>query len=359
MANYLGDNNGNILSGTADADSIVGMGGNDQIYGLTGNDFLDGGADNDTLAGGVGNDTVAGDSGNDAIEIGLGDDYIDAGDGVDTMYVGYYDNLQGQGAVSINMNATGAQATGGAGTDTLLNFENFTYFNLDGLRVVGTPGDNRFSSLNTTSDDKIFGLGGNDYALLGGGNDTMLGGDGQDTMHGGDGNDRLYGGGLSDQVYGGNGNDFVDGGAHHDLVRGDAGNDVLRGGTGIDALEGGAGRDIMWGGDGAGADFAKDSFVFTDTSESGLGAARDVIRDFEQGYDVVHLSNIDADIATSGDQAFTLIGNAQFSGTAGELRAVVHGSNTLLKMDVDGDGSSDMDILLNGAFTLTADDFVL
>ena len=54
-----------MLTGSAGADTIGGLGGNDTIYGLAGNDTLNGGAGNDTLDGGAGANSLIGGVGND------------------------------------------------------------------------------------------------------------------------------------------------------------------------------------------------------------------------------------------------------------------------------------------------------
>ncbi len=57
------------------------------------------------------------------------------------------------------------------------------------------------------------------------------------------------------------------------------------------------------------------------------------------------------------DNAFTFIGSAAFSGTAGELRSFTINGNTVVRGDVDGDGVADLEIFINGEFTLTVHDF--
>ena len=62
-----------ILSGTAEGDSLAGGGGNDQINGYDGDDLLDGGSGGDHLYGGDGADTVVGGDGSDLMHGEAGD----------------------------------------------------------------------------------------------------------------------------------------------------------------------------------------------------------------------------------------------------------------------------------------------
>lgn len=63
----IGNNFGEDLIGTLNADYIDGLGGNDFIFGDDGNDTLLGFDGDDTLDGGLGNDIVVGEAGNDVI----------------------------------------------------------------------------------------------------------------------------------------------------------------------------------------------------------------------------------------------------------------------------------------------------
>jgi hypothetical protein len=86
---------------------------------------------------------------------------------------------------------------------------------------------------------------------------------------------------------------------------------------------------------------------------------RDLIKDFVADVDEIDLAAIDANAGLASDQAFSFIGAAAFSHTAGELQAKTLGVNTLVSGDVDGNGAADFQILLSGHVTLQAADFLL
>jgi hypothetical protein len=60
----------------------------------------------------------------------------------------------------------------------------------------------------------------------------------------------------------------------------------------------------------------------------------------------------------AGNQAFTWIGGAGFTGHVGELR-FTSGSKTVISGDVNGDGKADFQIELAGRHSLAASDFIL
>lgn len=130
-----GDENDNILQGTAEADIIMGYGGNDTIQGGEGADTLDGGSGIDTLS-------YASDSAGVSVNLG-------------TLYV------------------SGGHAEG----DTIAGFE----------RVMGGSGHDRL--IGGDNDDTLLGGRGNDFLAGGGGDDILDGGEGLDILAGGAGKD--------------------------------------------------------------------------------------------------------------------------------------------------------------------------
>ena len=201
--------------------------------------------------------------------------------------------------------------------------------------------------------DVVSGQKGNDFLNAGGGNDIGLGGRGADLMRGGKGEDELFGEIGRDTLNGQAGNDTLFGGTGNDRVLGGGGNDILNGDAGQDVLAGNAGRDVLFGG------LAADVFDFNRATDSLKGVFnRDVIRDFNHGVDKIDLSTIDADTTLAGNQAFEFIGSAGFS-DAGQIRGVVKGGDIILKMDRNGDGIADMEIVVKSPGLIDTDDFIL
>lgn len=207
------------------------IGGSPEQQGGPGVDRLTGTGGNDTLRGLGGNDVLAGLAGNDLLDGGLGTDTAD-----------YRAASRG---VAVDLGQTGAQATGGAGTDTLRSIEN----------LLGS----RFA-------------------------------------------DRLSGNGDANRFDGGRGNDVLDGSGGNDVLLGGAGDDRLVGGQGNDLLQGGAGADQLDGGAG------RDRFVFASAADS-AGRAVDRIQGFDAPGaaigDVIDLRGIDAIAGTPRNDAFT------------------------------------------------------
>ena len=256
-------------------------------------DVLLGGGDDQFLGEtGLINGTINAGSGNDIIKSGIGDDLINGGAGRDKMY-------------------------GGAGNDTA-TYENSSAgvrVNLNANR--GWGGEAR--------GDRLYDI----ENLVGSSHDDIL-----------------VGNALINQLEGGEGADQMNAGAGNDTLLGQGGDDTLIADEGADILNGGLGRDILWGGDG------EDIFEFLDVAESGIGSSRDVIKDWEEGIDLI-------DLAAMGATSFS---DSGFTNTAGEVayELIGGGNKTVIEYDHDGDGAADFKILINnGGFTMTESDFVL
>ncbi len=226
--NLTGNTSNNVLIGNNGNDTLDGADGDDTLDGGDGDDRLTGGLGNDSLIGGTGWDVLDGGTGNDTMVGGGGLDlyYVrDAGDvviptnnseDIDQVYsylsaytlganieIGYIqsstaanitgnelnnDLYPGQGNnildgmagintvnyffatsdVTVSLDITSAQNTGGSGTDTLLNFHNISGSNF---------ADNLTGN---TSNNSLSGRDGNDRLTGGLGNDRLNGGAGVD-----------------------------------------------------------------------------------------------------------------------------------------------------------------------------------
>ena len=223
---------------------------------------------------------------------------------------------------------------GGTGTDYIFAEANGTSITLSSIANVEAISANTFSGVyisgTAAAENLNFSattLTGIQYISMLGVNDTVTGSAAADVIYGGDGSDVIAGGGGGDVIYGDNGND---------------------------TLTGGLGADILVGGDGT------NTFDFNSVAESS-GASADLIWDFWQPLsDKIDLSTIDANTGLAGDQAFSFIGAAAFSGVAGELRFdnTTNPGLTTVYADNTGDSIADFTVHLNGTYTLFAADFI-
>ena len=375
MATINGTSGDDTLNGTSGADLIFGFGGNDILNGNGGNDQLDGGTGADTMSGGTGSDIYFVD---------------DAGDSV----------IEAAGEGNDEVRTTLAAYALGA--------------NVEKLRFIGSGS---FTGTGNGLNNEIYGGGWNDILFGNAGVDTLSGGGGDDSLYGGADGDVLIGGTGADYMEGNDGDDvyIVDnagdavvelasegidhvytalavytlpdhvetgswnfgvgavamtgnaldnamfGSSFDDSLSGLDGNDILRGFIGADTLDGGDGDDLIVGGadadgltGGAGADNFRIGYF-----ESGTGAAADSIADFQTGVDTIDVSGWDSNINIGGDQAFAFVGTSAFSGTAGELRYYFDGTDTWVQGDIEGDSAADFEIVLAGAVTPVATDFML
>jgi parallel beta-helix repeat protein len=392
----------NTFSGTAPEVSVYPLGGTQSITGTLHDDVVNAAANDLTFNGLAGDDTINGGTGDDILEGGAGDDEIDGGDEATGGDTARYNGNRTDYLITVNGSVFTIQdlrAGSPDGTDQVQDVELFQF--ADGTLtpgqlspttsgpdvIVGTPGPDVFDGMG--GPDDIRGEGGDDQLSGGEGEDTLVGGDGNDTIDGGTENDRLDGGNGDDQLAGDDGNDIIVGGAGNDAINGGEGNDNMRGGDGNDQIAGGngddradgnagddtligqdgaddlrgdAGDDFIFGGNGAdilfgGAD--ADTFEFRATSESPTLAGADRIQDFNLADgDVIRVATIDANAATTSNEAFDFIGTAGFT-AAGQIRYFHSGGETRILLNTDTDTSAEAWIVVRGIHTVTDDWFVL
>ncbi len=389
--NWTGTNGNNNHTGTAFDDIINGLGGNDSLNGGDGNDSILGGTGNDILVGGNGNDYLDGGSGNDSLNGGAGDDSLIGGAGNDSLVGGagndtYVFANTGDGTDNINdaggsadhllINTNGATLTqlsfesinlglGSSGTnDMQILYNNGTInvadqFNSSTTDPAGSmPGTGAIESITFVGGASYLGyaIDGNSYNIVSDRLSPINGTSGNDILMSDSGAETLIAGGGNDLLFGDGGNDLLSGGDGSDLLVGGAGNDSLDGGTGDDWLVGGAGRDSMTGGSGI------DTIVFQSTGDSTTSSATaDVLTDFTDAgasHDIIDFSAIDANTGSAGDQAFLWGGNTS-STLAHGVTWSVSGGNTIVRLDVNGNTTADMVIVLTGIHNLTQSDFHL
>jgi len=262
------------------------VGGVDTIH-------LNGSTGANNIVGTAQDDIITGNTGDDTIEGGTGKNWIDGGPGVDT--ASYAKAASG---VTVNLSLATAQNTGGAGIDTLANFEN-----LRGSAYNDTLTGNAAANVieGGLGNDTINGGAGSDTAsyehassrvvvslaiagaqnTIGAGVDTLvqienlIGSPSSDTLTGNDGSNVIEGGAGADLIDGRGGYDIASyehaasavrvdlaiSGAQNTLgagwdtltsieaLRGSNFNDTLKGNAGSNIIEGGPGDDTI---DGAG-----------------------------------------------------------------------------------------------------------
>jgi Ca2+-binding RTX toxin-like protein len=349
---FYGNGGNDVFFGRLGSDTAHGGVGEDHFFGGSGGDSLHGEANDDLLHGDSGNDGLYGGAGNDELHGGSGDDYMIGDAGADQFCGdGGFDEIAYYGSTA------GVKADLGANTGDGGDAEGDTYSSIE--RLYGSA-----------YDDVLAGSGQSNSLLGGGGNDVLRGGAGADYLGGDAGVDTAsyYTGSVGVVVNlaagtgsGGdaqgdtlNGIENLSGSQGQDTLVGDGSANALQGWNGSDSLVGAGGKDTLAGGAG------DDRFVYGGVAQSVVGADADRVTDFShtQG-DKIDLSAIDASIEAAGDQAFSFIGNALYSGVAGQLRYAVAGGVTTIAGDVDGNGTSDFHIQLTGTIALVAGDFVL
>ena len=341
-------NHGTILG----ASSAVSSGG--------GADLVENYGTMNSIAVGSGNDTVI-NAGLVTGDVNLGDD-ADLFDGRGGTVTGEVAGGGGDDTYIIDDASIALSEGAGQGTDEVQSLVSFTL------------GDN-FETLTLLGGDHIDGYGNSDANTITGnsGNNALGGGQGDDTIDSGAGHDTIWGDGGADSILGGSGDDWIRAGNASDTLRGGDGDDRLQGQNGhdrmfgdegTDTLYGGAGRDTIYGGDGDDViiggresdrlfgDDGNDVFVFRNAGDSTL-TDTDLIMDFVSSEDLIDLSQL-----VAGTLTMDIGGSASGTGPSAWTRESGAG-DTIIRIDLDGDGVEDMRIDVDNVLGLTESDFIL
>jgi Ca2+-binding RTX toxin-like protein len=403
----LGGDGNDVVQGGEGDDQLLGGGGDDEIAGGAGDDALLGGGGRDLA---IYRDAAAG----VVVDLALGEAQDGAG-GIDALAgiegaVGsaFDDLLRGDAGDNLFGASAGADTIeGGAGFDWLavLDAADGVLVDLAAGLAVAPDGVMELAGIEAVVGSRL----GDDLAGDAAAN-LLLGNEGDDTLQGAAGGDTLGGGLGKDRLNGGDGDDWLDGAEGADLMLGGAGGDtyvvtdlgdrvvegatagtdailttlaayalgvrletlafvgsgafagtgnaaanVLAGGRGADTLRGLGGNDVLRGasGDVLEGGAGTDRFML-----DGLGTV--TVLDLDRGLrERIDLSAIDAVAATAADDLFRFIGNAAFTGAAGQLRWAELGASRRIEGDVDGDMVADVVILTGAAGPVTAAWFIL
>ena len=360
----IGNDNGNILTGTPEKDLIMGGAGADTINGLEDDDDLQGQRGQDSIIGGAGNDTLDGGNGTDILEGGPGSDlYIvdEEGDIVNEIVTAPPTDPEEPVDIDIVESSANNYTLG----------ENIEILRLSGDDNLNGTGNSTANTIEgNQGDNELNGLGGSDTLEGKQGDDTLNGGEGDDSLVGGRGNDTYVVDSLSDEIVEnsddpeeidtirsfitynitvnnienltligndningtGNGLDnFITGNDANNLLEGNNGNDTLEAQAGDDTLDGGDGENLLRGG------LGNDTYL--------VSSENDFIEETDEPTDIDRVvSTINYEIAAN-IESLTLDGPDAFEGTGNNNANEIVGNenNNLLK------GRRGADTLIGGA----------
>lgn len=229
MAIINGDDAANNLVGTAENDTIDGMGGNDRLTGAAGDDILIGGLGADIMAGGAGNDIYVVDNVGDATN--------------ETSATGGTDLVRSVISHALRVNVENLTLLGGAAINGTGNGVANT--------IIGNGAANILDGL--VGADRLEGLDGNDTYIVDNAGDVVVEASatgGTDVVRsvvsfllGANIENLVLTGGAATSGTGNALNNDIQGNAAANALSGAGGNDVLNGQAGADTMRGGAGND--------------------------------------------------------------------------------------------------------------------
>ncbi|WP_275785035.1 calcium-binding protein [Pararhizobium gei] len=306
------------LNGGMGADKIIGGFENDFLVGGSGDDVLSDRAGDDSFIGGGGNDLIFAGSGNDTVIFAVatdGRDKADLGTGNDTVNI-----TAPVTAAQVRLTFTSSEVGNNDARDS------DTMANQDGslaVRLRAEDGSGGLTGFQSRFDDEgvsfvstVAGVTFDVRDLVSGVargdqfNIVRLGTSGNDTFS-------EIGKTASYYINAGMGDDSVTGGQGRDFLVGGAGNDMLNGLGGKDSFIGGGGSDV---------------FVFAESPGS------DTINDFVSGTDKIDFRMLDIDF--------------------NDIQTSVSGSDTLLKVDTNGNGTTNFTITLLNVAAPSQSDFL-
>lgn len=265
------------------------------------------------------------------------------------------------------------------GNDTNVSTSGMTFANFDFFFSIAIRGDDDAENMTgNAASEQFHGEGGVDLIQGMGGTDFIDGGTGADVMIGGAGNDDYFvddtgdvaaeiivgadPGGL-DRVFStvthtltsmienltlqGNAEIEGTGNTLANTLTGNSAANTLRGLGGADNMHGGLGADTVFGGGG------KDTFDYNSVAESGPGALRDVIRDFQSGTDQFDLRDLDGNVNAAGVQEFVFDADGTLG--IGEIRLREANGNTFLEGNADGDAAVEFVVQIRGVTGIAED----
>ncbi len=308
---FTGGGGVDVLSGLGGKDALYGLGGDDIIDGGDGADQLFGGDGADDLVGGLGGDSLYGDAGADDLSGGDGADKLFGGTGADLLDGGLgNDRMAGEADIdTLNGGAGNDYLDGGAGADIMTGGGDNDVYIVDDAndQTIELAGEG-YDIVRTAVPGWVLAANIEALELQGSANITGKGNDGANNLQGNAGANTLLGLAGVDTLNGNDGDDIIVGGL---------GNDLLRGGLGADVF---AVRHVASG-----------------------------VLETDQIYD---FSDAEGDYLDLTDAfAGTLSQVAAFSKVAGQMTVSLVSGNTVVKLDLNGDGKADYQVKINGDVT--------